>query len=93
MGREDATGILNPLGWEVVSLDRKCRGGGTPGHYGSADRRTFSIRRLEGRRWWLRRARSMEIEAYSVRIDLREERRYRLAQHGSGGSEACLDQN
>ena len=24
---------------------------------------TFSIRRLEGRRWWLRRARAMEIES------------------------------
>jgi hypothetical protein len=51
------------LGREVVSLDRKCRGAEMPGRSGSADRRTFSIRRLEGRRWWLRRARPMEIES------------------------------
>src|SRR5579859_3474130 len=44
----------------VVSLDRKCRSAEMPGRSGSADRRTFSTRRLEGRRWWLRRARRSE---------------------------------
>ena len=35
----------------------------------------------------------MEIQAYSVAAGFGEERRGRFAQHGSGGSEACLDQN
>jgi hypothetical protein len=50
-------------GRHVVSFHRKCRGGRMPGRSHGVDRRTFSIRRLEGRRWRLRRTRSMEPES------------------------------
>jgi hypothetical protein len=55
------SGFTNPPGWLVASLHRKRLGGREPGRRRELRAEAFSIRRLEGSRWCLRRTLAIGI--------------------------------